>query len=185
MGLAVETLEAPREPPPREDCMFALPGGPPRAPRPDAAEPPEPPAPAAFKGSGAEAALAVEVPAGLPLYRVSPPPEEPPGRDCFVLPPPARIKLESPPEPAAVGAWGSPVPAPPWPSFFADEGQLYGPCAEPPPGAFGCGRPENADFAADAWHPMARAPYAAPGSCIKSELGPWAEGYAGAYGDVR
>ena len=39
--------------------MFALPGGPPRAPRPDAAEPPEPPAPAAFKGSGAEAALAV------------------------------------------------------------------------------------------------------------------------------
>ncbi|XP_021261575.1 androgen receptor [Numida meleagris] len=185
MGLAVEALEAPREPLPREDCMFALPGGPPHAPRPDAAEPPEPPAPAAFKGSGVEASLAVEVPAGLPLYRASPPPEEPAGRDCFVLPPSARIKLESPPEPAAVGAWGAPVPAPPWPSFFADEGQLYGPCAEPPSGAFGCGRAENADFAADAWYPVARAPYAAPGACIKSELGPWAEGYAGAYGDVR
>ncbi|XP_048815123.1 androgen receptor isoform X1 [Lagopus muta] len=185
MGLAVEALEAPREPPPREDCMFALPAGPPRAPRPDVAEPPEPPAPAAFKGSGAEAALAVEVPAGLPLYRVSPPPEEPPGRDCFVLSSPARIKLERPPKPAAVGAWGAPVPAPPWPPFFADEGQLYGPCAEPAPGAFGCGHAENADFAADAWYPMGRAPYAAPGSYIKSELGPWAEGYAGAYGDVR
>ncbi|OXB79575.1 UNVERIFIED_CONTAM: hypothetical protein H355_010961 [Colinus virginianus] len=185
MGLAVDALEAPREPLPREDCMFALPAGPPRAPRPDAAAAPEPPVPAAFKGSGAEPALAVEVPPGLPLYRVSPPPEEPPGRDCFVLPPPARIKLESPHEPAAVGAWGAPVPPPPWPSFFADEGQLYGPCAEPSPGAFGCGRAESADFAADAWYPAVRPPYGAPGACIKSELGPWADGCAGAYGDVR
>ncbi|KAM9179870.1 androgen receptor [Mergus octosetaceus] len=202
MGLAVEALEAPGELLPREDCMFALPGGPPRVPRPAAKDPPEPPpAPAAFKGGGGEPGLAVDVPAGLALYRGSPAPEEPPalpGRDCFALPPPpARIKLESPPEPAPGAAWGAPCrfgaelappgPAPPWPSFFADEGQLYGPCAEPPAGPFACGRgppAEPADFPADAWYPLGRPPYAAPAACIKSELGPWAEGYGG-YGDAR
>uniref|UniRef100_A0A8B9MLB8 Androgen receptor n=1 Tax=Accipiter nisus TaxID=211598 RepID=A0A8B9MLB8_9AVES len=167
MGLALEAPEAPGEPLPREDCMFALPAGPPRAPRPAGGDPPEPPpAPAAF--AGAEVALAVDAPAG-------------PG----LAPPPARVKLEGPPVPAAGGGWGAPCrfdpetgppgPAAPWPTFFAEEGQLCGPCAEPP----------TADFSADAWYPAGRAPFAAPAACIKSELGPWAEGYAGAYGDVR
>ncbi|NXC18930.1 ANDR protein, partial [Corythaeola cristata] len=44
---------------------------------------------------------------------------------------------------------------------------------------------ETADFPADAWFPAGRAPFAAPAACIKSELGPWAEGYTGGYGDVR
>ncbi|NXQ86415.1 ANDR protein, partial [Nyctibius grandis] len=69
-----------------------------------------------------------------------------------------------------------------------EEGQLYGPCAEPPAGPFACGRgpaAETAELPADAWYPVGRAPFAAPAACIKSELGPWAEGYAGAYGDVR
>uniref|UniRef100_A0A663EX27 Androgen receptor n=1 Tax=Aquila chrysaetos chrysaetos TaxID=223781 RepID=A0A663EX27_AQUCH len=167
MGLALEAPEAPGEPLPREDCMFALPAGPPRAPRPAGGDPPEPPpAPAAF--AGAEAALAVDAPAGLGL-----------------APPPARVKLEGPPVPAAGGGWGAPCrfgpetappgPAAPWPAFFAEEGQLCGPCPEPP----------TADFPADAWYPAGRAPFAAPAACIKSELGPWTEGYAGAYGDVR
>ncbi|NWR66110.1 ANDR protein, partial [Bucorvus abyssinicus] len=113
-------------------------------------------------------------------------------------PAPARIKLESPPGPAAGGGWPGPcrygadlVPpgsASPWPAFFAEEGQLYGPCIEPPPGPFGCGRgpaADTANFPADAWYPAGRAPFTAPAACIKNELGPWAEGYSGAYGDVR
>ncbi|NWW87198.1 ANDR protein, partial [Rhynochetos jubatus] len=79
-----------------------------------------------------------------------------------------------------------PGPAPPWPAFFAEEGQLYGPCAEPSAEPFGRGPAvETADFPADAWYPAVRTPFASPAACIKSELGPWAEGYAGAYGDVR
>ncbi|NWW26771.1 ANDR protein, partial [Falcunculus frontatus] len=70
-----------------------------------------------------------------------------------------------------------PGPAPPWPTFFAEEGQLYGPCPEPPAGP--------ADCPADAWYPPGRAPFAAPAAGIKSELEPWVEGYAGAYGDLR
>ncbi|KAF1590137.1 UNVERIFIED_CONTAM: Androgen receptor, partial [Eudyptes pachyrhynchus] len=65
---------------------------------------------------------------------------------------------------------------------------LEAPGEPPPPGPFGCGRgpaAETADFPSDAWYPAGRAPFAAPAACIKSELGPWAEGYAGAYGDVR
>ncbi|XP_076203229.1 androgen receptor [Aptenodytes patagonicus] len=197
MGLALEALEASGEPVPREDCMFALPAGPPRAPRPPGGGPPEPPpVPAAF--AGAETALAVDAPAGPGLYRASPGPAVRPPPGFSLAPPPARIKLESPPGPAAGGGWGAPCrydaetappgPAPPWPAFFAEEGQLYGPCAEPPAGPFGCGRgpaAETADFPSDAWYPAGRAPFAAPAACIKSELGPWAEGYAGAYGDVR
>ncbi|XP_059680262.1 androgen receptor [Gavia stellata] len=193
MGLALEALEVPGEPLPREDCMFALPAGPPRAPRPAGGDPPEPPpAPAAF--AGAEAALAVGAPAGPGLYRGSPGPAARPPPAFSLAPPPARVKLESPPGPAAGGGWGAPCrygaemappgPAPPWPAFFAEEGQLYGPCAEPPAGPFGCGRgpaAETADFPGDAWYPAGRPPFAAPAACIKSELGPWAEGY----GDVR
>uniref|UniRef100_A0A8C5THT1 Androgen receptor n=1 Tax=Malurus cyaneus samueli TaxID=2593467 RepID=A0A8C5THT1_9PASS len=98
-----------------------------------------------------------------------------------------RVKLESAAGPATGGAWGGPCrfgaelvpagPAPPWPTFFAEEGQLYGPCPEPPAGP--------ADCPADAWYPPGRAPFAAPAAGIKSELEPWVEGYAGAYGDVR
>ncbi|XP_065702242.1 androgen receptor isoform X1 [Patagioenas fasciata] len=195
MGLALEALEAPGEPLPREDCMFALPAAPPRAPRPPA-DPPEPlPAPAAF--AGAEAVLAVDAPAGPGLYRGSPGPAARPPPGFSLAPPPARIKLESPPGPAAGGGWGVPCrygaemappgPASSWPAFFAEEEQLYGPCAELPAGPFGCGRgpaADTADFPSDAWYPAGRAPFAAP-ACIKSELGPWAEGYAGVYGDVR
>ncbi|XP_074004257.1 androgen receptor [Numenius arquata] len=197
MGLALEALEAPGEPLPREDCMFALPAEPPRAPRPPGGDPPEPPpAPAAF--AAAEAALAVDAAAGPGLYRGSPGPAARPPPAFSLAPPPARIKLETPPGPVAGGGWGGPCrygtelapagPAPPWPTFFAEEGQLYGPCAEPPAGPFGCGRgaaAETADFPADAWYPAGRTPFAAPAACIKSELGPWAEGYAGAYSEVR
>ncbi|KAM6323137.1 androgen receptor [Podargus strigoides] len=192
MGLALEALEAPAEPLPREDCMFALPAEPPCAP----GDPPEPPpAPAAFAGT--ELALAVEAPAPPGLYRGSPGSAARPP-PAFSLPPPARIKLESPAGPAAGGGWGTPCrygaemappgPAPSWPAFFAEEEQLYGPSAEPPAGPFGCGRgaaADTADFPADAWYPAGRPPFAAPAACIKSELGPWAEGYAGVYGDIR
>ncbi|XP_068813377.1 androgen receptor [Struthio camelus] len=203
MGLPVEALEAPAEPLPRDDCMFA-------AARPDCKGPPEPPpGPAAFKGGGAEPALALDVPAALALYRASPPPPEPPARPAPAPPPPpARVKLESAP---GRGAWAAPCryggelpapgpgpgsgpggPAPPWAAFFADEGQLYGPCAEPPAGPFACGRgpappaPEPAELAADGWYPggaLARPPFAA--ACVKSELAPWADAYPGAYADVR
>ncbi|XP_057260817.1 androgen receptor [Pezoporus wallicus] len=193
MGLA---LEAPTEPLTREDCMFALPAGPPRTPRPAGGDPPQaPPAPAAFAGAGA--ALAVDVPAGPELCHGSP---EPAARPAPVLrlPPHARVKLESPPGPAAGGSWGNvcrygtemapPGPAPPWPAFLTEEGPLYGPCAEPSAGPLGCGRglaADTAGFPADTWYPAGRAPFAVPAACIKSELEPWAEGYAGAYGDVR
>ncbi|XP_030304719.1 androgen receptor [Calypte anna] len=191
MGLALETLEAPAEPLPREDCMFALPAEPPRNPHPPPGDPPGPPAPAAFLA--AEAVLALEPPAGPGLYRSSPGPAARPAPSFAPAPPPARVKLES----AVGGSWGPPCrygaelappgPAGPWTAFFAEEGQLYGPCAEPTPGPF-CGRgpaAETAEFAADGWYPAGRAPFAATTACIKSELGPWAEGYAGAYGDVR
>ncbi|KAM9227334.1 androgen receptor [Leptosomus discolor] len=201
MGLALEAPEAPGEPLPREDCMFALPAAPPpRAPRPPGGDPPQPPpSPAAFAGA---AALAVDAPAGPGLYRGSPGPAARPLPALGLAPPPARVKLEGPagpgPGPAAAGGWSGPFrygaelappgPAAPWPAFFAEEGQLYEPCPEPPAGPFGCGRgpaAETADCPADAWYPPARPPFAAPAACIKSELGPWAEGYAGAYGDVR
>ncbi|XP_033919807.1 androgen receptor isoform X2 [Melopsittacus undulatus] len=169
MGLP---LEAPTEPLTREDCMFALPAGQPRAPRPASGDPPQvPPAPAAF--------------AARPF----------PG---LLLPPPAHFKLETPPGPAAGSSWGNlcrygteiapPGPAPPRPAFLTEEGPLYGPCAEPPAGPLGCGRglpAETADFPADTWYPAGRAHFAVPAACIKSELEPWTEGYAGAYGDVR
>ncbi|XP_005526207.1 PREDICTED: androgen receptor [Pseudopodoces humilis] len=160
MGLALEALEAPAEALPREDCMFAVPPGPPRAPRPPARDP----------SPAFEAALAAEPPAGPGLPRGF-----------------GRVKLESSAGPAAGGGWGGPCrfgaelgppgPAPPWPTFFAEEGQLYGPCPEPPPGP--------ADCPADAWYPPGRAPFAVPAPGIKSELEPWVEGYAGAYGDLR
>ncbi|XP_025910449.1 androgen receptor isoform X2 [Nothoprocta perdicaria] len=157
MGLALEALEAPPEPAPRDDCMFAA--------RPGC--------------KGAEPPLDVQP---LPLFRASspPPPAEPPARPG----PPARVKLEGALERgwAAACRFGAelpapgpgPGPAPPWPTFFADEGQLYGPCAEPPGGP--------AELPPDGWFP--RAPFAAA-ACIKSELAPWGDAYAGAYGDVR
>ncbi|KAM7042905.1 androgen receptor [Acridotheres tristis] len=158
MGLALEALETPAEPLPREDCMFAVPAGLPRAPRPPTRDP----------SPAFEAAVAAEPPAGPGLPRGF-----------------GRVKLESAAGPATGGGWGGPCrfgaelvppgPAPPWPTFFAEEGQLYGPCPEPPAGP--------ADCPGDAWYPPGRAPFAAPG--IKSELEPWVEGYAGAYGDPR
>ncbi|CAM9367559.1 unnamed protein product [Bubo scandiacus] len=81
-----------------------------------------------------------------------------------------------------------PPPPPPWAAFLAEEGPLFGPPAEPPPGPPGCGRGPAADvveFPADGWYPGGRAPFAAPAAAVKSELGPWAEGYAGPYGDLR
>ncbi|KAM4879579.1 androgen receptor [Sylvia borin] len=160
MGLALEALEAPAEPLPREDCMFAVPAGPARAPRPPARDP----------SPAFEAALAAEPPAGPGLSRGF-----------------GRVKLESAAGPATGGGWGGPCrfgpelvppgPAPPWPTFFAEEGQLYGPCPEPPAGP--------ADCPADSWYPPGRAPFGASAPGIKSELEPWVEGYAGAYGDLR
>ncbi|XP_067160583.1 androgen receptor [Apteryx mantelli] len=193
MGLALEALEPPAEPLPRDDCMFAAP--------PRGKGPPEPPA--AFKGGGAEPAPALDVPPGPPLYRASPPPPAAAAaRPGFAAPPPARVKLESA---AQRGGWTAPCrygaelpgpgpgpgPAPPWPPFFADEGQLYGPCAEPPAGPFACARgaappgPEAAELGADGWFAggaLGRAPF---GACIKSEVAPWGDAFPGAYADVR
>ncbi|TRZ05892.1 hypothetical protein HGM15179_021215 [Zosterops borbonicus] len=157
MGLALEGLETPAKPLPRGDCMFAVPAGPARAPRPSARDP----------SPAFEAALAAEPPTGPGLPRGF-----------------GRVKLESASGLATSSGWGGPCrfgaelvppgPAPLWPTFFADEGQLYGPCPEPP-----------ADCPADAWYPPGRAPFAALAPGIKSELEPWVEGYAGAYGDLR
>ncbi|XP_019343422.1 androgen receptor isoform X1 [Alligator mississippiensis] len=210
MGLAVDGLEAPRE-----DCMFALPGAsqrpdgakPPPAPAPPALLEAEAGAspPGGYKAGG-EGALALDV----PLYKG---PDEAQGRDYYnfqlALAPHARIKLESPLDYGAGSAWGAPCrysgdvaglaphcpgAAPAWTSFFADDGQHYAPVAEAPPGPFGYARgqapagQDGADFPPDVWYPggmVGRVPYAAPPACIKTELTPWMEGYAGAYGDVR
>ncbi|KAM4661365.1 androgen receptor [Amazona ochrocephala] len=195
MGLA---LEAPTEPLTREDCMFALPARLPRASLPAGGDPPQaPPSPAAFAGAGA--ALAVDAPAGPELYHGLLVPAVLPSPGLRLPPPPpARVKLESPPGSATGGSWGNlcrygtevapPGPAPPGPAFFTEEGPLYGPCHEPPAGPFGCGRglaAGTAGFPADTWYPAGRVPFAVPATCIKSELEPWTEGYAGVYGDVR
>ncbi|XP_029139312.1 androgen receptor isoform X3 [Protobothrops mucrosquamatus] len=124
-----------------------------------------------------------------------------------------RIKVESPLEYAAGGIWGAQyrrageLPAlaphygaPPgtgWHPFFAEDAQVYGPCVSAEgaaPTTFGYGRgqgptgQEGADLPSEVWYPggvMGRMPFAPAPGCIKTELGPWMEGYAGAYGDVR
>ncbi|XP_075291241.1 androgen receptor [Opisthocomus hoazin] len=176
MGLALEPPEPPPEPLPREDCMFA---------------PQPPPAPAAFAGD--EPALAVDAPAAPGPFRGAPGPfRGAPGPAAFgPAPAPARVKLESAAGPAAGGGWGGPCrfgaetgppgPAAPWPAFCAEEGPLCAPFAEPPAGPFA----ETAGCPADAWCPAGRPPFAGPAACVKSELGPWAEGCAGPYGDLR
>ncbi|NWH57317.1 ANDR protein, partial [Geococcyx californianus] len=114
-----------------------------------------------------------------------PEPPEPPRQDCLFAPappppeplplgPPARIKLEGPAVPPGWGApcrFGAGTPVPPWPVCPAPEG-LLGPCPEPPAEPLG-------------WGPPSRISLPAPPACIKSELGTWAEGCSGAYGDVR
>ncbi|XP_053129641.1 androgen receptor isoform X2 [Hemicordylus capensis] len=125
----------------------------------------------------------------------------------------SRIKLESPLEYAPGGVWGAQCrraaempalaphygapPGPGWHPFFAEDGQLYGPCApgdSAPPGPFGYGRSpgpsgqEGGDGPAEVWYPggvVGRMPFAPGAGCIKTELTPWMEGYAGAYGDMR
>ncbi|XP_070615725.1 androgen receptor [Erythrolamprus reginae] len=123
-----------------------------------------------------------------------------------------RIKLESPLEYAAGGLWGAQYrragempalaphyaapPGPGWHPFFAEDPHVYGPCASAEAAAspFGYGRgqgptgQEGADLPSEVWYPggvMGRMPFAPAAGCIKTELGPWMEGYAGAYGDVR
>ncbi|XP_062998166.1 androgen receptor [Elgaria multicarinata webbii] len=128
-----------------------------------------------------------------------------------------RIKLESPLEYAAAaagaagGVWGAPCrragempalashyggpPGPGWHPFFAEEGQIYGPCAEGAASAsFGYGRSqgpagqEGSDLPSEMWYPggvVGRMPFAPAPGCIKTELTPWMEGYAGGYGDMR
>uniref|UniRef100_A0A8C8RSG6 Androgen receptor n=1 Tax=Pelusios castaneus TaxID=367368 RepID=A0A8C8RSG6_9SAUR len=224
MGLGVEALEAPGELLPREDCMFAphsraLPLGECKTPA-GAALLDEPgTSPASFKApsaAGSESALAADVPHSLALYKGSPGLEETAafqGRDYYnfqlALGPHARIKLESPLDYGPGSAWAAQcryggdvaglashcsASASAWHSVFAEEGQLYGPCAEPPAGPFSYGRSqgppgqEGSDFSPEMWYPggmVGRMPYAAASGCIKSELAPWVEGYAGAFGEMR
>nr|XP_056715292.1 androgen receptor [Euleptes europaea] len=105
--------------------------------------------------------------------------------------------------PGELPALGAPCAGPPWHPFFADDGQLYGPgpAGEPAaPGPFAYGRSPGptphdaaaAELPADLWYPggvLGRLPFApaaaAAAACIKTELSPWLDGYAGAYGDVR
>ncbi|CAM5140510.1 unnamed protein product [Eretmochelys imbricata] len=235
MGLGVEALETPGELLPREDCMFALPGGHSRVAagtqlgdckNPVGAALLEEPgtSPASFKGHSAagsgpgpgENVLAIDVPHSLSLYKGSPGLEEPAafqGRDYYnfqlALAPHARIKLEKPLDYGPGNAWAAqcryggdmaslpphcPASAPAWHSFFAEEGQLYGPCAEAAAGPFGCGRSQGppgqevSDFPSDVWYPggmVGRMSYSAASGCIKSELTPWMEGYAGTFGEMR
>uniref|UniRef100_A0A8D0G3E6 Androgen receptor n=1 Tax=Sphenodon punctatus TaxID=8508 RepID=A0A8D0G3E6_SPHPU len=181
--------------------------------------------PPAAQGSGGpgvghgEGALATN----LAFYKGSSELEEPgaaafQGRDYYnfqlALAPNPRIKLENPLDYAAAsGSWGAQcrygadMPAAlashcaagsgaaAWHSFFTDEGQIYGPCAEgAAPGPYGYGRSqgsagqEGVDYPAEVWYPggvVSRIPYAAGSGCIKSEVTPWIESYAGPYGDMR
>lgn len=219
MGLAVEALDAAvggELAAPRGDCMFALPG---LHARPLAsggckiveAEP---------EGEGA---LALDVPAPLSLYK----PElgEPSAAAAFqsrdyynfqraLASSHGRIKLEGPLEYAAGGVWGAQCrrpgemptlaphyaapPGPAWHPFFADDGQIYGPCNPAPdgaaPGPFAYGRSpapagqDGGDIPAELWYPggvVGRVPFVPAPGCIKTEITPWMEGYAGAYGDMR
>ncbi|XP_054852364.1 androgen receptor [Eublepharis macularius] len=223
MGLAVEALEAPGGEllAARGDCMFALPGAHARPLTLGSCKIVE----ADEEGAGGragEGALAMDVPGSLSLYKGSPELDEPlaaafPGREYYnfqlALAPHGRIKLESPLDYAAGSVWGAQCrraaempplpphyagpPGPAWHPFFADEGQLYGPCAGGESGAagpFGYGRSpgppgqEGGDLPAEVWYPggvVGRMPFAPGAGCIKTELSPWLEGYAGAYGDVR
>ncbi|XP_077164633.1 androgen receptor [Paroedura picta] len=208
--------------PARGDCMFALPGAHPRPlPLPTCkiveADGAAGEGALALDGPG-PLSLYKGAPEGL---------DEPPGAAAFpardyynfqlALAPHGRIKLESPLDYAAAaaaaagggggGVWGGAQcrrPAevahyggPPWHPFFADEGQLYGPCpaADGPAAApFAYGRSpapagqEGAELPAEVWYPggvVGRMPFAPAAGCIKTELSPWLDGYAGAYGDVR
>ncbi|XP_066496304.1 androgen receptor [Tiliqua scincoides] len=208
MGLALEALEGGgpelAAPPPRGDCMFALPHARPLGPAGgckivEAAEP-----------EGAEGALPP-----LDLYKPELP--EPPapffGFPRALGPAHGRIKLEGPLDywgaqcrrppdvPAALAphyaAAGPPGPA--WHPFFADDGQLYGPCSSAapeaaPPGPFAPYRSpapaaqDGADAPAELWYPggvVGRVPFVPAAGCIKTEIAPWVEGYAGPYGDLR
>uniref|UniRef100_K7FTC3 Androgen receptor n=1 Tax=Pelodiscus sinensis TaxID=13735 RepID=K7FTC3_PELSI len=199
MGLGVEALETPSELLPREDCMFAQPSGHSRGAAGTQLGDKQGTSPASFKGRSAtgsshgpgENALAVEVPPTLSLYKSSPGLEEPvalQGRDYYnfqlALAPHARIKLENPLDYGPGSSWAAQCRAPAWHSFFTDEGQLYSRCGrnQGPPGQ------EGSDFPSDMWYPggmVSRMPYAAASGCIKSELTPWMEGYAGAFGEIR
>ncbi|XP_074864187.1 androgen receptor isoform X2 [Carettochelys insculpta] len=180
--------------------------------------------PASFKGRSAmgsghepgESALVVDMPASLSLYKGSPGLEDPvafPGRDYYnfqlTLAPHTRIKLENPLDYGPGSSWAAqcryagdipslvphcPSSAPAWHSFFAEDGQLYGPCPEGAAGPFSCGRSqgppgqEGGDFPSDMWYPggmVGRMPYAAASGCIKSELTPWIESYPGSFGEIR
>lgn len=225
MGLAVEALEGPgggggEAASSRGDCMFALPGAQARSVALGGCKIVE--AEQEGGGGGGEGALAMDVPGHLNLFKSSPELDEPPAgafqsRDYYnfqlALASHGRIKLESPLEYAAGGIWGAQYrragelpalaphygapPATGWHPFFAEDAQVYGPCASaegaaPTPFGYGRGQgptgQEGADLPSDVWYPggvMGRMPFAPAPGCIKTELGPWMEGYAGAYGDVR
>ncbi|XP_063169801.1 androgen receptor [Candoia aspera] len=220
MGLAVEALEGPgggEAAASRGDCMFALPGAKARPVAMGGCKIVE-----AGQEGGGEGALAMDVPGHLNLYKGSPELDEPPAgtfqsRDYYnfqlALASHGRIKLESPLEYAAGSIWGAQYrragempalaphygapPGPGWHPFFAEEAQVYGPCASAEGAAstpFGYGRgqgpagQEGGDLPSEVWYPggvMSRMPFASATGCIKTELGPWMEGYASAYGDVR
>lgn len=224
MGLAVEVLEGPgggEVGASRGDCMFALPGAQARPVAVGGCKIVEAEQESGG-GGGGEGALAMDVPGHLSLFKSSPELDEPPAgafqsRDYYnfqlALASHGRIKLESPLEYAAGGLWGAQYrragempalpphyaapPGPAWHPFFAEDAQVYGPCASAEPAAatpFGYGRgqgppgQEGADLPSEVWYPggvMGRMPFAPATGCIKTELGPWMEGYAGAYGDVR
>ncbi|XP_061454944.1 androgen receptor [Rhineura floridana] len=222
MGLAVEALDAPGAGgelvTTRGDCMFALPGAHARPLTMGGCKIVE----AEQEGGGGEGALAMDVPGHLSLYKGSPELDEPSAgafqsRDCYniqlALASHGRIKLESPLEYAAGGVWGAQCrrpgempafaphyggpPGPGWHPFFAEEGQLYGPCgaaegAAPSPFGYcrsqGPAGQESGDLPSEVWYPggvVGRVPFAPAAGCIKTELTPWMEGYPGAYGDMR
>ncbi|XP_032083684.1 androgen receptor [Thamnophis elegans] len=226
MGLAVEVLEGPggggEAATSRGDCMFALPGSQARPVAVGGCKIVEAEQEGGGGGGEGEGALAMDVPGHLSLFKSSPELDEPPtgafqSRDFYnfqlALASHGRIKLESPLEYAAGGLWGAQYrrageipalaphyaapPGPAWHPFFAEDAQVYGPCASTEAAAaapFGYGRgqgpsgQEGAELPSEMWYPggvMGRMPFAPATGCIKTELGPWMEGYAGAYGDVR
>uniref|UniRef100_A0A8D2KZD6 Androgen receptor n=1 Tax=Varanus komodoensis TaxID=61221 RepID=A0A8D2KZD6_VARKO len=199
MGLAVEALDVPGGgggdlAAARGDCMFALPGAHARAVTMGACkivEAEHESGAAGGGGGGGEGALAMDVSGPLSLYKGSPELDEPSAaafqsRDYYnfqlALASHGRIKLESPLEYAAPGGV--------WSAQCRRAAEVPGAAAAP----FGYGRSpgpagqEGSDMPSEMWYPggvVGRMPFAPAPGCIKTELTPWMEGYAGAYGDVR
>lgn len=210
MGLALEALDGAgggAEPSvPRGDCMFALPGTlPPTRPLCRIVE---------TEPDGADGALTLEQPPPPPALEPSAGPYYgfpralAPSHGRIKLEGPLDYAVggawgaqcRRPGEmPALAPHYAGPAAA--WHPFFApDDAQLYGaPPSAPdgaPPGPFAAyGRSpapapqDGPDLPAETvWYPggvVGRVPFVPAAGCIKTEIAPWMEGYAGAYGDLR